>query len=538
MKPLLLILVLLLASCVTVSDIPGTDPDWIYGQGEGKLRTEAEQTAREDFLSRALQERGGDFVREELWKVQGGSGAPTSSYAVQMRQKRVGELPPLVPVFSARLDNGSWRTIYRVARAEWAQIEAAHQALLNSQLAADWTLAAAKDDLALAMTDRLEALLRLAARMEAEGIADLALPEQGVPSLRAEADRLVLKLSAELRFTPAVSVPVAQEGQSWVVRLTSSKGEALGFGGIPVAWERSLRPSGPWKIQAGVTDENGMAQFPVLAEDKESNRLWYTRLRTDFERTGQTALAARLDAKTLQKQTLRHLSSLAVLFPEVVAVRSGSYWVGALANDVEAEPDEPAWRQVEAGAFSVQTTAVSMAAWRVFRDLNPGAVQANLWLENDLFGHDRKPVVGITWAEANAYAAWLSQFGARYRLPTETEREVFSRAGGEACYPWGSQLPSPSLAQFQGAGDSATLAVDALPQGKNAWGLWTTAGNVWEWTSTDAEGILGARGNWKAVKGGSWNSPAADLRLSNRRAQDPAVGRPDTGFRLVREDNP
>ena len=90
------------------------------------------------------------------------------------------------------------------------------------------------------------------------------------------------------------------------------------------------------------------------------------------------------------------------------------------------------------------------------------------------------PATGISWYEAIAYCAWLSeQSGRAYQLPSEAQWEKAARGVDGRFYPWGNTW-NPTRCHT----DLATFAaVDAYPA-QSPYNCFDMIGNAREWTTT------------------------------------------------------
>ncbi len=161
------------------------------------------------------------------------------------------------------------------------------------------------------------------------------------------------------------------------------------------------------------------------------------------------------------------------------------------------------------------------------------------------WGRGKRPVINVSWEDASAYAKWLSQqTGKQYRLPTEAEWEYATRAGTTTDYWWGNAIGS-NRANCNGCGsrwDSKSTA----PVGSfspNPFGLYDTAGNVWEWVldwikeypgGAVTDPVVRQGGSDRVERGGSWHDRPRDLRSAIRGYDSPGLSDNDLGFRLAR----
>ena len=161
------------------------------------------------------------------------------------------------------------------------------------------------------------------------------------------------------------------------------------------------------------------------------------------------------------------------------------------------------------------------------------------------WGRDNRPVINVSWNDAQYYANWLSkENGQQCRLPSEAEWEYAARAGTQTKYSWGDDI-GKNNANCAGCGsewdNKQTAPVGSFPP--NEWDLQDMHGNVWEWVQDtwhdNYEGSPNKGEAWvkgddsRVLRGGSWlNSPGL-LRSAYRYDGTPDSRYLDVGFRVV-----
>jgi formylglycine-generating enzyme required for sulfatase activity/predicted MPP superfamily phosphohydrolase/energy-coupling factor transporter ATP-binding protein EcfA2 len=155
------------------------------------------------------------------------------------------------------------------------------------------------------------------------------------------------------------------------------------------------------------------------------------------------------------------------------------------------------------------------------------------------------PVVGVSWYEAAAYAAWLSKTtGKTYNLPSEAQWEKAARGIDSREYPWGDKY-NHTLCNSRECQLERTNPVGIFPKGASPYGCLDMAGNVWEWCAdwyrsnyhkqSPKRNPKGPKSrSSRVLRGGCWIRGASDCRSASRDGGYPALRLGYVGFRLVR----
>lgn len=155
---------------------------------------------------------------------------------------------------------------------------------------------------------------------------------------------------------------------------------------------------------------------------------------------------------------------------EMVLIKAGEFLMGA-----KGEGDNSPVHKVFLDAYYIDKHEVTNAQYHRFCTETDRALPIFWGMEKFRCGLEwpDHPVVGVSWADAKAYAEWAGK-----RLPTEAEWEKAARGGlAGKTYPNGDEMDK-SQANFRSDG---TVAVAGFPP--NGYGLYDMAGNVREWVS-------------------------------------------------------
>lgn len=241
-----------------------------------------------------------------------------------------------------------------------------------------------------------------------------------------------------------------------------------------------------------------------------------------------------------------------------VNITAGSFMMGSPISETGRRNHESQNKVNLTKNYELQTTHVTQKQYFDVMKVNPSTFKSIQYCPktyqvtaNGFTGCPNNPVESVSYYDAQEFIARLNGTLKRsyvYRLPTEAEFEFAARAGTATAYPFGENIAQlPLYAWFSENASRHTHEVAQLKP--NAWGLYDTQGNAWQWVSdyygnyeiTEQTDPMGPQsGPYRVARGSSWISDAIDplTRQDLRSASRACGGSNDrystVGFRLVR----
>ncbi len=231
--------------------------------------------------------------------------------------------------------------------------------------------------------------------------------------------------------------------------------------------------------------------------------------------------------------------------PVMMVVPAGSFTMGSPVNEPGRYDDEgPQHTVTFAQQFAVGQHELTFDEW----DACVAEGGCDGYKPSDQgWGRGRRPVMNVSWDDANAYVTWLAtKTGKSYRLLSESEYEYAMRAGTTTAYPWGDAV-GKNNADCKGCG-SQWDGKETAPVGSfaaNGFGLYDMVGNLWEWTEdcyhdsyrgapTDGSAWTAGDCSGRVLRGGSWNDDPQNLRSASRVRNSADFRYDDIGYRVAR----
>ena len=272
------------------------------------------------------------------------------------------------------------------------------------------------------------------------------------------------------------------------------------------------------------------------------------------------------------------------IVPPMVNIPAGDFMMGTTGGEQQAQPVH----KVNLSAFQLGKYAVTVAEFSKFAadtgyntestcndfiDVEglrgPEHKGSGRWDKHRYSYSDYQPVTCISWQDANAYAAWLSeQTGQQYRLPTEQEWEYATKANTTSRYFWGDDPLQKDACQYGNFADLTGEQVNNQLYGysnkgfiehlncddgeaynaivglyrPNPFGLYDMVGNVSQYLNScfNPQGYVSGTADtasceFIATRGGNWHYPAqphSNRGRFKREGWNVAAG---IGFRLAKD---
>jgi formylglycine-generating enzyme required for sulfatase activity len=217
---------------------------------------------------------------------------------------------------------------------------------------------------------------------------------------------------------------------------------------------------------------------------------------------------------------------------EFVLVKSGCFEMGDTFG--AGNPWEKPVHEVCLKDFYLGKNEVTQGQWKRVMGGNPSNFKES----------DENPVEMVSWNDVQEFIRRLNQMSGRsYRLPTEAEWEFAARSGGKK-EEWAGTSNESELQEYAWFQENSAQRTHPVGRKKpNGLGFYDMSGNVWEWVNdwydseyyrntpqNEPQGPIG--GQYKVLRGGSWNSSPWRVRAADRNRYEPSLRHGILGFRL------
>jgi formylglycine-generating enzyme required for sulfatase activity/energy-coupling factor transporter ATP-binding protein EcfA2 len=222
---------------------------------------------------------------------------------------------------------------------------------------------------------------------------------------------------------------------------------------------------------------------------------------------------------------------------EFCPVPAGPFQMGSETEEFSIAPETPLRKVDLPYDYRMARYPVTVAQFREYVE-ESGNEPSD---PDSLRGLANAPVNLVSWHEAQAFCAWLTEWwrasgriepGCSVALPSEAEWEKAARGTDGRVYPWGETF-DPELANTRESGVRGVSTVGCFPGDASPYGCDEMSGNVWEWTRDSSEDSGASEESPRVLRGGADYLDASYVRCAVRRRYDPTSRNWNIGFRVV-----
>ena len=219
-------------------------------------------------------------------------------------------------------------------------------------------------------------------------------------------------------------------------------------------------------------------------------------------------------------------------------VEAGTFQMGSDAADA-FDWEKPVHSVTLTKDYYMGETEVTQALWYAVMGQNPTS-DGSQWESTYGLG-DSNPAYYVSWNDCQTFISKLNALtGVTFRLPTEAEWEFAAKGGNKSQgYTYAGSNKLGDVAWYSGNSSSKTHEV--ATKAPNELGLYDMSGNVWEWcqdlygsysSSAQTDPTGPTSGSLRVLRGGSWDSDAANCRVADRGWTYATYRSGNLGFRL------